>query len=85
MTTEAPRLTIHYRCPVCIVDLACDAYDGPPVCYGKPGDKRKGHPAWMVALDVIRKKGGPLDDIMELTGGWHENDVHRRKMDGAGG
>lgn len=77
MPTEAPRLTIHYRCPVCGWDCACDAYDGPPVCYGKNGNG-KAHREWMVALNVIKEKGGPLDDIATLTGGWHVNDVHRR-------
>lgn len=71
MGTEAPRLTIHYRCPVCGHDIAADAYDGPPVCMGtvEQGEHGK-HRSWMVAVDVIDDKGDPLADIDAMTSGW---------------
>lgn len=78
MPTEAPTLTIHYKCPVCGWSAACDAYDGPPVCYG---DEEHGHRAWMVALRIVENEGkpGPLADIMKLSGGWARSDAHRSK------
>lgn len=81
MPTEAPTLSVHYKCPVCGWNVVVDTYSGPPVCKGNGEQGEHGvHQAWMVALEVVvEEPPDPLADIAAMTGGWHRPSDERSK------
>ena len=56
---EAPTLLVVYLCPECGFVCVCDAYDGPPSCFGQ-AEGSGGHTARFMEPQVIAE-GQPAE------------------------